>query len=193
MQPRLGIISDYYPCSVSCKTYTLWRCRSHNLQHSVLPVGLSHQATVQHSPPHLIFCLFPELMVSAVKEVQLWAASEYAAPHPSLVTTATLWAAGRCSLVSPSWQKKLSQTSHTSNECSKLYTAPALSSGILKISFATFSKEDLQGTCHKRLGPGSGFWKEDVYTSSSSAAANPQTFASGIICLPGNPDFSCLI
>lgn len=39
--------------------------------------------------------------------------------------------------------RSLTQTSHTSEECSKLSTGPALSSGILKINFATFSEEEL--------------------------------------------------
>lgn len=193
MQSWLGIISGYYPWSVSCKMYTLCRCRRHSLQLSVLPVGLSHWATVQHSPPHLLFCS-PELVVSAVKGVQLWAAGKYdAAPYRSSATRAALWTAGGQRLVSPGWQEKLTHISHTSSECSKPHTGPALSSGILKINFATFSKEDLQGTCHERLSPGSGFCKGDFYTYSSSAAAIPQTFASGIICLPSNPDFNSLI
>lgn len=119
MQSWLGIISGYYPWSVSCKMYTLCRCRRHSLQLSVLPVGLSHWATVQHSPPHLLFCS-PELVVSAVKGVQLWAAGKYdAAPYRSSATRAALWTAGGQRLVSPGWQEKLTQISHTSNECSK--------------------------------------------------------------------------
>lgn len=193
MQSWLGIVSGYYPWSVSCKTYTLWRHRSHDLQlcASCGSQPLGYSTTLS---PSFVLLLASRTHGLCCKRGSALAAGKYdATPHPSLATKATLWTAGRCRPASLGWQEKVTQTSHTSNECSKLYTGPALSSGILKINFATFSKEDLQGTCHKRLGAGSGFWKGDFYAYSYSAPANAQTFASGLICLPGNPDFSCLI
>lgn len=163
MQSWLGIVSGYYPWSVSCKTYIKTH-RSHNLQLCAScgsrPLGYSTTLS-----PSFVLLLVSRTRGLCCKRGSALAAGKYdATPHPSLATRATLWTAGRCRLVCPGWQDKLTQTSHTSNGCSKLYTSPALSSDILKITFATFSKEDLQGTSHKRLGPGSGFWKGDFYT-----------------------------
>lgn len=158
MQSWPGTISDYYPWSVSCKTYTLWRCRGPSVATFCAACGsqpLGYSTTLSPSFTLLLISRTHGLCCKrgsalSCRQICFCSSSQPSYKGNSLDSY-------KMQTCIPGWQKKLTQTSHTSNECSKLYTAPALSSGILKINFTTFSKEDLQGTCHKRLGPGSRF------------------------------------
>lgn len=189
MQSWLGIISSYYPWCVYYKMYTHSEDAGAGTYKCLSCLWINHLATVQQAPPHLLFCLSQDACGLCSKRDSALSSRQ--------IQCASLSQPGNMGKSLDSWKmqscittltRKIGSLSHT--ECSKIQAGIALPSSIFVwVNFATSSEKDLRGTCHRRRGLGSRFWKGDFYTCSPPAVLEMPT---GIIYLPGNPDYRCL-